>query len=384
MLTAALSSRGIRSHLACGVVAGDVPAALASIHIVDGLASRRPHPSTPGAVAEVVATVAPDVVYLHNLFDPAVVEVVVEHSGRRPVLWYVHDHYLTCLTELRWRRDLGACPHRLGPDCLTAIDAGHCVRRHPNATIDTAVLHHRESLARAMTAVDAVVVVSEYMRRSLAAAEPGLGARLHRLTRPVRQPARRRRQIRQDPHEPTIIVCAGRITAEKGQAIVIDALGALRSAGPVELRLAGVIEDGDYWAHCQRLQTTATSRNPRLTVHYLGHLDYDAIDEVFADADIVTVPSQWPEPLGAVALEAMAAGAAVVVSDIGGLANIVVHDDNGIRVRPGDVTAWTTAVQSLIHTPQHARRLIAQATQNLAATSIDAHVLALEHIVSTQ
>ena len=57
---------------------------------------------------------------------------------------------------------------------------------------------------------------------------------------------------------------------------------------------------------------------PRLTITVLGHLDYDGTDELFRQADIVTVPSQWPEPLGAVALEAMSAGAAVVAASIGG------------------------------------------------------------------
>ena len=216
-------------------------------------------------------------------------------------------------------------------------------------------------MANTLSAVDAVVVVSEYMRRSLLQAEPTLGARLHRITRPVRQPTPRRRPLRQHPDDPTIIVCAGRITAEKGQAVVLEAAGMLRTRGPVELRIAGVIEDNAYWTHCQRLQTRATSRNPQLTVDYLGHLDYDAIDEVFADADIVTVPSQWPEPLGAVALEAMAAGAVVVASDIGGLADIITNDHNGIRVHPNDVTAWTTAIGSLIDTPQRARGLVERA-----------------------
>ena len=154
--------------MACGVVAGAMPSGIDSIHIVDGLASRQPQATTPGAVADVVAAVAPDVSYLHNVFDPAVVEAVVERSAPRPVLWYVHDHYTTCLTELRWRRDIGACPHPLGSGCLTAIDEGHCVRRHRCTVLDTGVLHERTALAHTLSAVDAVVVVSEYMRRSFA------------------------------------------------------------------------------------------------------------------------------------------------------------------------------------------------------------------------
>ena len=383
LLTAALSARGVRSHVACGVVAGAMPSGFDSIHIVDGLASRQSQATTPGAVADVVSAVTPDVTYLHNVFDPAVVEAVVKTSAPSPVLWYVHDHYTTCLTELRWRRDIGPCPHPLGSGCLAAIDAGHCVRRHRYTVLDTVLLHERTALAHTLSAVDAVVVVSDYMRRLLLQAEPTLAARLHRITRPVRQPTPRRRPLRQHSEDPTIIVCAGRITAEKGQAVVIEAAGALRSRGPVELRIAGVIEDNAYWTRCLRLQRRAMSRNPQLSVAYLGHLDYDAIDEVFADADIITVPSQWPEPLGAVAVEAMAAGAVVVASDIGGLADIITNDHNGIRVQPNDVTAWTTAIGSLIDSPQQGWGLVERAAQHLAASSIDAHVLALDHIIST-
>ena len=61
-----------------------------------------------------IAGLDPDVVYLHNVFDPAAVTAVATLANRGVVVWYVHDHYLTCLSELRWRRDVGSCPQQLG------------------------------------------------------------------------------------------------------------------------------------------------------------------------------------------------------------------------------------------------------------------------------
>ena len=49
----------------------------------------------------------------------------------------------------------------------------------------------------------------------------------------------------------------------------------------------------------------------------------------FRQSDIVTIPSQWPEPLGAVALEAMSAGAAVIASSVGGLNDTLVQTTTG-------------------------------------------------------
>jgi glycosyltransferase involved in cell wall biosynthesis len=69
--------------------------------------------------------------------------------------------------------------------------------------------------------------------------------------------------------------------------------------------------------------------NPHLRVTYVGHLDYSATDELFRQSDIVTTPSQWPEPLGAVAIEAMSAGAAVIAPHIGGLDTTLIDRHNG-------------------------------------------------------
>ena len=133
-----------------------------------------------------MAALDPDVIYVHNVFDPAIVPALAALEGRGVVLWYVHDHYLTCLTELRLRRDLGSCPHRLGDDCLTAIDDGHCVKRDPTQVSIGDDVVRRRALSRSLGHADAVIVVSAYMRTLLLDAEATLDARLHTLVRPIR------------------------------------------------------------------------------------------------------------------------------------------------------------------------------------------------------
>ena len=383
LITSALKARGVRSHLVCGVVSGTLSPDLESVHVVEGLASRRPRPGTGEALAEVVAELEPDVIYVHNVFDPAAVSALAAISGRGMLMWYVHDHYLTCLSELRWRRDVGSCPHRLGHGCLAAIDAGHCVLRDPDQTHAGVDVERRMTLSRSLAAADAIIVVSAYMRALLGDAQPKLDARLHLLSRPIRELGNRRLRHRTRPEDPAVVTYAGRITAEKGLAIVIDALGAARCDTPVELRIAGVIEDHSYWSHCQQLQAAATAANRGLTITYLGHLDYDATDDLFRQSDIVTVPSQWPEPLGAVALEAMSAGAAVIASSVGGLNDTVLHDHNGLHATPGDVQSWTNALTTLLQHPAHAHRLSHQAHRDFASIAIGDHLNDLDELVTT-
>lgn len=382
LLTSGLSARGVRTHLVCGVITGELPTDLSSVHIVEGLASRQAQHDTAGQLAGVIAALDPDVIYLHNVFDAAAVAAVAALPGRGPLIWYVHDHYVTCLSELRWRRDIGSCTQRLGRDCLAAIANGSCVLRYPDRDLDDADLAERLGLSRSLGLADAIVVVSDYMRTLLANAEPNLGERLRLVARPIRDLGDVRIRDRQDRADPAIITYAGRITAEKGLGVVIEALGATPSEGPIELRIAGAVEDDAYWARCRHLQTSATSANPLLGVTYLGHLDYEATDELFRQSDIVVVPSQWPEPLGAVALEAMSAGAAVVASRRGGLANTLVDNHNGLLVDPPDVDHWTTAITSLLDNPEHARQLGYQAHQDVAGIAIADHLAALDRIVA--
>jgi glycosyltransferase involved in cell wall biosynthesis len=383
LITSALRDRGVRSHLVCGVVSGRLPSDLESVHIVEGLASRRPRPDTAEALTKVVAELDPDVIYVHNVFDPAAVWALAGISDRGVLMWYVHDHYLTCLSELRWRRDIGSCPERLSDGCLAAIQDGHCVLRYPDQTYARLDVARRMRLSQSLEAADAIIVVSSYMRALLHEAQPQLDARLHLLSRPIRDLGSLRFRSRTRPADPAVVTYAGRITAEKGLAVVIQALAAAGCDTPVELRIAGVIEDQDYWSQCQQLQAVATADNPRLTITYLGHLDYDATDELFRQSDVVTVPSLWPEPLGAVALEAMSAGAAVIASSVGGLNDTLVHNHNGLLASPGDVDAWATALTELLRHPTHAHRLGHQAHRDFAGIAIDNHLDHLDDLVST-
>ncbi len=178
----------------------------------------------------------------------------------------MHDHNLTCHSELRWRRDVGSCPHPLGQGCLVAIGEGHCVLRYPEGSLGADELREGRSLSRSLGAADAIVVVSEYMRSLLADAQPHLAERIHLLPRPIRDIGALRPRNRDQPAAPTVTTFAGRIMPEKGLAVWIEALAAIRQSPPIGLRIAGPVEHNACWSHCQQIQTAAMATNPHLTV----------------------------------------------------------------------------------------------------------------------
>jgi glycosyltransferase involved in cell wall biosynthesis len=66
-------------------------------------------------------------------------------------------------------------------------------------------------------------------------------------------------------------------------------------------------------------------------VMFTGFVDDETLKKLQKCADVSVVPSLF-EPFGIVALEAMAARSPVVVSDTGGLSEIVEHDVTGVKV----------------------------------------------------
>jgi glycosyltransferase involved in cell wall biosynthesis len=109
-----------------------------------------------------------------------------------------------------------------------------------------------------------------------------------------------------------VVVCVGRLQEQKGQDVLLDAWRAVRSRiSSAELVLVG---DGPLR---RRLERRAGAG-----VRFVGVRD--DISAWLAASDVVAVPSRWEVGLPLTALEAMATGRSVVVSDIPG-----VRDDLG-------------------------------------------------------
>ncbi len=118
--------------------------------------------------------------------------------------------------------------------------------------------------------------------------------------------------------------------------------------------------------------------NDRPGVHALGSWPHDLAIEALRRSLFTIAPSIWPEPFGLVALEAAAAGKAVIASNIGGLIDIVVDERTGILVPPGDREALGGAIERLAGDPALRERLGAAAIERAAGFNPDVLVPRLE------
>ena len=73
-----------------------------------------------------------------------------------------------------------------------------------------------------------------------------------------------------------------------------------------------------------------------MNVQHEGALAHEQIPRALAELDVLGVPSIWIENAPFVIREAFAAGLPVVASNLGGMAERVRHEVNGLLFRPGD------------------------------------------------
>ena len=107
----------------------------------------------------------------------------------------------------------------------------------------------------------------------------------------------------------------------------------------------------------------------------LGSLPHDDVLALYTLADLVVVPSVWPEPLSRVILEAMAAGVPVVATRSGGSPEAVVDGVTGLLVPRRDTQALADAIVALLTDDHRRERMGLAARQRLSEVFNPAHSL---------
>lgn len=161
--------------------------------------------------------------------------------------------------------------------------------------------------------------------------------------------------------EPTILA-VGRLAASKGYRVLLRAMGeVLRTAPEAQLLICG--------RGAEELALRAQTRSLELgdRVQFLGFVP--DVRAVLARADVFVMPS-LSEGLGVAALEAMAMAKPAVVSDVGGLPELVVHGETGVVVPAGNASALADALLDLLGDRDKAR-LMGEAARKRALAIFD-------------
>jgi glycosyltransferase involved in cell wall biosynthesis len=151
--------------------------------------------------------------------------------------------------------------------------------------------------------------------------------------------------------EETLLTFAGRLDLEKGIDTLINGFAHLRSTAPnVRLAIAGRgVLLPTITAHLRNLQLEDA-------VTMMGYVQGQMLWSLYKVSDIHVCPSYY-EPFGLVALEAMAAGTPVVVSDTGGLLDIVTSSEVGRTFQSRNSESLSFTLFELVGNPYLRRRI---------------------------
>ena len=143
-----------------------------------------------------------------------------------------------------------------------------------------------------------------------------------------------------------IILYIGRLVYEKGIQHLISAMPKIINGyNDTKLVIGG--RGGMY----DELREQAKNLGIENKVYFTGYLSSKDVQKMYKCADIAVFPSTY-EPFGIVALEAMLAGVPTVVSDIGGLNEIVDHGVNGMKSYAGNSNSIADSVLTLLYNHQ--------------------------------
>jgi glycosyltransferase involved in cell wall biosynthesis len=331
-----------------------------AIHRIRGTAQRarwlfaesiRPHappfldPELLLSVRRIVRQTRPDVVHAHNWLGFQYVPCKL--AGGAPLVVSLHDMSLVCAKK-NYMYGEAPCTGPGVRKCLGCAVEHYGGAKGAVTTLASAVMNAAErrtvdmflpvSLATArenglLGSGHPFQVMPNFVADDLGVPQPGYEEYLAQL-----------------PDEPFLLFVGG-LRVLKGINVLLEAYAGLRNAP--RLVLIGY-DAGD----------TPAAFPPGVVV--LKHWPHAAVMHAWRRSMLGLVPSICVETFGLVVLEAMATGRPVIASRIGGLQDVVRHEETGLLVPPGDVAALRTAMQRLLEDPDLRRRFGEAGLQHIA------------------
>jgi phosphatidylinositol alpha-mannosyltransferase len=153
------------------------------------------------------------------------------------------------------------------------------------------------------------------------------------------------------------VLFLGRHEPRKGLGVLLDAW-------------VGLDRDAVLWVASDGPETQALRARRTPNVVWLGRITEDEKAARLAGATVFCAPALGQESFGIVLLEAMAAGTAVLASDIPGYRNVARPGQDGLLVAPGDAEALRAGLRRLLDADDLRRTLVDSGEQRVAEFSL--------------
>ena len=279
-------------------------------------------------IRQILQEERPDVVSCHNLAGWSIAVWDEIYAAGIPIIQVLHDFYLLCPNSNM---------NKAGVPCETQCLSCQLLRsNHPTTS----------------SKVSAVVGISQSILNRFVSAGYFSNASKEVIynvrTAPESLPPRIRK-----PREKLVLGYLGTISKVKGVEWLIEQFQKLSI--PASLKIAG---NGN--------ETTLEEFRHLAKSSQVEFVGFVKPSEFLKTIDVLVVPSLWEEPLGMVAIEALAHGVPVITSGKGGLGESVKHELNGLICHPEQANSLGEAMVRLYDYPALYNRLSAAAPDSVS------------------
>jgi glycosyltransferase involved in cell wall biosynthesis len=318
--------------------------------------------------SELLRTLRPDVVHFHHilLMGVEMIFLVKRILPQAKIVASLHDYYSICANDglMLTTSDKRLC-QKATPDA--------CHRCFPHLHQEQFVLRERH-LKTHFALVDRFISPSEFLRQRyidwgidadrievVRNARPAIIADL-----PTSRPAQTRKR--------NTFAYMGNINPNKGVLVLLEATRLLAARRPHDFKVE--IHGGTPF-QTEDFKTAFRDALAACAGHVAWHGAYAAADapKLMQAADWMVMPSIWWENAPLVIEEAYQQGRPVICSDIGGMAESVTHEVDGLTFRAGDAHALANAMERALTEPDLWDQLAANiAPRRTMAACVDDHL----------
>jgi glycosyltransferase involved in cell wall biosynthesis len=291
---------------------------------------------------------------------------------------YVHNYDRTCATGRKCHMlpQVKSCTRVLGPGCLVLHYPRRCGGLHP-ATMWRQYRHHSALNARLLH-YQSVLVASRHMlgelvRHGVSEDKILLAPLPTTDVLPGSAPPAFKRLTGR-------IVFAGRLTDIKGAAYLIQAIP------KAEHKLGRGLTVSIAGNGPERVALEREARRLGVTVEFAGWMRTAQKVELMRGADLVAVPSLWPEPFALVGIEAGCLGVPAVGYDVGGIPDWLIAGQTG-ELAPGNpptVDGLAETIVRALASEEHYRKLCTGAWNSARKFTLQNHLARLAPVLGVE
>lgn len=155
---------------------------------------------------------------------------------------------------------------------------------------------------------------------------------------------------------PPLLLFCGRLVQRKGIDVLLHALPEVLKTHPVQVVITGEGDRKNEWMQL------SGSLNLSDTVNFAGFVSDEELQDLYASCTMYVHPAIFDdngdtEGLGVVLIEALSYQKPVIASGVGGIVDVIKHDETGILVPEKDPIALSDAIKALLDNPEKQQAL---------------------------